>query len=87
MKSVLSCLTVLYSKKCKLSRSGKRKENEKIISSNEISCILDIKSDNPKNEIIRRILISKNPALSAMLAKTVVFVQENMTSLFLKLKS
>lgn len=87
MKSVLSCLTVLYSKKCKLSRSGKRKENEKIISSNEISRILDIKSDNPKNEIIRRILISKNPALSAMLAKTVVFLQENMTSLFLKLKS
>ncbi len=87
MKSVLSCLTVLYSKKCKLSKSEKRKENEKIISSDEISRVLDIKSDNPKDEIIRRILTSKNSALSAMLAKTVVFVQENMTSLFLKLKS
>ncbi len=86
MKSVLSCLTVLYSTKCGLSRSEKRTESKKIISSDEIARILDIKFDKPKDEIIRKILNSKNTTLSALLAKTVVFVQENMTSLFLKLK-
>lgn len=86
MKSVLSCLTVLYSKKCKKTNAEKRCENKKIISSDEISSVLDIKFNNFSDEIIRKILTSKNVFLSAMLAKTTVFAQENMTSLFLKLK-
>lgn len=87
MKSVLSCLTVLYSKKCKKSNAEKQSDNKKIISSDEISSVLDIKFDKVSDEIIRKILISKNVFLSSLLAKTTVFAQENMTSLFLKLKS
>lgn len=86
MKSVLSCLTVLYSKKCKKTNAEKRSENKKIISSDEISSVLDMKFSKFSDEIIRKILISKNVFLSFLLAKMTVFAQENMTSLFLKLK-
>lgn len=86
LKSVLSCLTVLYSRKCTLSSAQKKAEARAIVASEEIGEYLDCKMDSFPTEIIRRILVSKNTALNILLAKCVVFAQDHMTSLFLKAK-
>lgn len=86
LKSVLSCLTVLYSRKCSLTPAQKKAEARSIVNSEEIGEYLDGKMDSLPNEIIRRILVSKNTTLNILLAKCVIFAQDNMTSLFLRMK-
>lgn len=86
LKSVLSCLTVLYSRKCSLSPAQKKAQARAIVTSAEIARNLDCKMDSFPVEIIRRVLVSKNTAANILLAKCVVFAQDYMTSLFLKIK-
>jgi len=87
IKSVLSCLTVLYSRKCSLSALEKRTEAEKIIKSKEISDYLSGRLPGITSELIRRILVSGSVGLNIAFAKFVVFAQDHMTSFFLKMKN
>ena len=86
LKNVLSCMTVLFADNCKLTNKEKKAEIRRIINDEAVKESFSNKQDSAANEIIRKIIASRNTALNYLLAFSVSFCQKHLLSVFLKFR-
>lgn len=86
LKNILSCMTVLFAKNCKLSVKEKKKEIKRIITDADVKNALSEKQNGKANEIIRKIIKSGNVTVNYWFSFTVAFCQKHFLPLFLKFR-
>lgn len=87
IKSVLSCMTVLYSPSCSLTSREKREEIKKIVNSDEIKKYLTVPNNHGGAlKFIARIILSGSAGLNVILSKFVVFARKHFKRLFLSVR-
>ena len=86
IKSVLSCMTVLFAENCRLTHSQKLSEIKKVINHESVSETAENRQDSLYMEIIRRIIKTKSVRLNFLLAFAVSLCQKNLLPLFIKFR-
>lgn len=86
LKSILSCMTVLFAENCTLTKAEKKQKIREIITDNTVIQAMELKQQSTANEIIRKIIKTENVNLNYMLAYSVAFCQKHFLPLFLKFR-
>lgn len=86
LKNIVSCMTVLFADNCKLTSKEKKAVIKEIISDQDVKNAMKSKQNSTANEIIRKIIKTRNVYLNYLFAFSVAFVQKNMLPIFLKFR-
>ncbi len=86
LKNVLSCMTVLFAKNCKLKSKEKKALIKEIVCDEDVIELVKSKQTGKANEIIRNIIKTQNVFLNFIFAFAVAFCQKYMLPLFLKFR-
>ncbi len=83
LKNVVSCMTVLFAENCKLKTKEKKAKIKEIVCDADVIKLVKSTQNGKANEIIRRIIKTKNISLNYLFAFAVAFCQKYMLPLFL----
>ncbi len=86
LKNILSCMTVLFAENCYLTKKEKKQIVDKIINDETVKNSLNLKQNGTANEIIRKIIKSKNISLNYWFAFGVALCQKHFLPFFLKFR-
>lgn len=86
LKNIVSCMTVLFTDNCKLTRKEKKAVIKEIISDKDVKNAMKSKQNSTANEIIRKIVKTENANINYLFAFSVAFIQKHFLQFFLKFR-